>query len=204
MSSTAGGSDTHTQEALASPDLTVFRCANCSRPGTVPRLTVERRPLQARLEWPISMHEVVLPCTGRLQPEHVLKALEGGARAVCVVACAGDNCHYLEGSHRAERRVEYVRELLDEVGLGSERLMLFHLPGSAHEDMTLGYAPREGSPGTQLSQEELGSRLAAICEKVMAKLDALEPNPLAQGEATVSPHDGARSDDVSGSSNTVS
>jgi hypothetical protein len=131
------------------------------------------------------MHEVVLPCTGKLQPEHLLKAFETGARAVCVIACAADNCHYLEGSRRAERRVEYVRELLDEIGLDSERLMLFHLPGSAHEDMTSGCTLAEGSTGTQLSQEELDSRLAAICEEVMAKLDALEPNPLSQGKATV-------------------
>jgi coenzyme F420-reducing hydrogenase delta subunit len=180
-----GDWETETGGASASTDVTVFRCENCSRPGMAPRLAAARRPLQPRVEWPIAMHEVVVPCTGRLQPEHLLKAFEAGARAVCVIACAGDNCHYLEGSRRAERRVQYVRELLDEVGLSSERLMLFHLPGSAREDMTLGCAPSEGSAGTQLNQEELGSRLAATCEKVMAKLDALEPNPLAQGEGTV-------------------
>lgn len=180
-----GGRETEAEGTLASLDVTVFRCANCSRQGKMPRLAVERSSFQPRLAWPIPMHEVVLPCTGRLQPEHLLKAFEAGARAVCVIACADDNCHYLEGSRRAKRRVEYVKELLDELGLGSERLMIFHLPGSAREDMTLALNPREGSPATELSQEELGSRLAAICGTVMAKLDALEPNPLAQGEATV-------------------
>lgn len=184
MPSATGDSDTEREGAVASPNVTVFRCVNCSRPGTVSPSGVERCPLQPRVEWPIPTHEVVLPCTGRLQPEHLLKAFEAGARAVCVIACAGDNCHYLEGSRRAERRVEYVRELLDEVGLGGERLMVFHLPGSAHEDMTLGCAPRDGSPGAQLSQEELGSRLAAIYEKVVAKLDALGPNPLGEGKAS--------------------
>jgi F420-non-reducing hydrogenase iron-sulfur subunit len=167
-----------TEGEVVSPDVIVFRCANCSRPGMVPEVAVERCPVEPRVEWPMPVREVVVPCTGRLQPEHLLKAFEAGARAVCVIACAGDNCHCLEGSRRAERRVDYVRELLDELGLGSERLMLFHLPGSAHEDMTLGWAPRDGSPGKQLSEEELASRLAAVCEKVMAKVNALEPNPL--------------------------
>lgn len=182
----AGGDcDVETEGALASPDVTVFRCVNCSRPGRVPPSGLERCSLRPRVERPIPMHEVVLPCTGRLQPEHLLKAFEAGARAVCVIACAGDNCHYLEGSRRAERRVEYVRQLLDELGLGSERLMLFHLPGSAHEDMTLGWAPRDGSPARQLNEEELGLRLAAVYEKVIAKVDALGPNPLIQRNASV-------------------
>ena len=108
------------------------------------------------------MHEIVVPCTGKLQPEHLLKAFEAGADAVCVIACARDNCHYLEGSRRAERRVEYVRKLLDEIGLGADRLLVFHLAAS----------------------EELGSRLTAICEMVMAGLGALQPNPLRQDKAT--------------------
>ncbi len=183
--SPAAASETDPGGALASPEVIVFRCANGSRPGVVPGLAPQRRPLPLRFEWPISTHEVVLPCTGRLQPEHVLKAFETGARAVCVIACASDNCHYLEGSPRAERRVDHVRQLLDEVGLSGERLMLFHLPGSAHEDMMLERAPGDGSAGAQPSQEELASRLAAIRREVMAKLHRLEPNPLGRGQAGV-------------------
>jgi hypothetical protein len=120
------------------------------------------------------VHEVVLPCTGRLQPEHLLKAFEAGADAVCVITCARDNCHYLEGSQRAARRVEYVRELLDEIGLGGERLLVFHLAASGQED---------GPPGTQPNREESGSRLAGICQTVVAGLGALQPNPLRQDGA---------------------
>ena len=131
------------------------------------------------------MREIALPCTGRLQPEHLLKAFEAGADAVCVVTCAGDDCHYLEGSRRAERRVEYVRELLDEIGLGGERLLFFRLAASPEANTTLGRGPKGSSPDTQLNQEELGSRLAEVCERVMVGLGAVQPSPLRQDRASV-------------------
>src|SRR4030042_716816 len=121
---------THKALTPAIPNVTVFRCVNASRPGTQPEPAIEQRPSQPEPEWPIPVHEVALPCTGRLQPEHLLKAFEAGADAVCVITCAGDNCHYLEGSRRAERRVELVRDLLNEIGLGGQRLLVFQLAAS--------------------------------------------------------------------------
>jgi len=161
-SSTGDAADTPESGALASPNITVFRCANCSHPATEPVSTAGRPRSQPEPEWPLAVHEIALPCTGKLQPEHLLKAFEAGADAVCVITCARDDCHYLEGSQRAERRVEYVRELLNEIGLGADRLTVFHLAAS----------------------EELGPRLAAIRETIMAGLGALPPNPLRQGKAT--------------------
>ena len=166
----------HKAAPPASLNVTVFRCVNSSRPGAEAR----RLP-----QWPVPVHEVALPCTGRLQPEHLLKAFEAGADAVCVITCAGDNCHYLEGSRRAERRVEYVRELLDEIGLGGERLLFFRLAASPEANTTLGRGPKGSSPDTQLNQEELGSRLAEVCERVMVGLGAVQPSPLRQDRASV-------------------
>jgi coenzyme F420-reducing hydrogenase delta subunit len=177
------------QEAkpLPSVNVTVFRCVNCAGPGLAPPSVIGPRLSQPGLERPIAVHEVALPCTGKLQPEHLLKAFEAGADAVCVIDCAGDNCQYLEGSQRAERRAEYVGKLLDEIGLGSRRLMVFHLGDSAREDQTIGRVPADPSPGTEPSQEEVGSRLGAICEMVAARLGALPPNPLRQDGSAVWP-----------------
>jgi hypothetical protein len=131
------------------------------------------------------VRDIALPCTGRLQPEHILKAFETGADAVCVITCAGDDCRYLEGSRRAERRVEYVRGLLDEIGLGGERLLVFHLAASPQPDVTPGRGPNGSSPVTQLNQEEVATRLAEIRKRVVAGLSALQPSPLRQNRATV-------------------
>lgn len=177
--------DVQEAKPLASANVTVFRCVNCSGPGVALPSVIGPRLSQAGLEQPIAVHEVALPCTGKLQPEHLLKAFEAGADAVCVIDCAGDNCQYLEGSQRAERRAEYVGKLLDEIGLGSQRLMVFHLSDSAQDRPPLEPASPVLSPPTQLNQEELGSQLAAIYETVAARLGALPPNPLRQDGSTV-------------------
>lgn len=128
-----------------------------------------------------------MPCTGRIQPEHLLKAFESGSDLVCAVACEEGNCHYLEGSTRCARRVESLRGVLDEVGLGGDRLLLFHLPGSAREDMELG----AGRPGPAVgastvvssdpASDSLHDRISAIREAVSRALEAVAPNPLQSG-----------------------
>jgi len=40
------------------------------------------------------------------------------------------DCHFLEGNLRAKERVEYTKTLLDELGLGGERLEMFHIGAS--------------------------------------------------------------------------
>jgi len=113
----------------------------------------------------------MVSCTGKLQPEHLLKPFEAGSDAVCVIACEENNCHHLEGSRRVQRRVEYVAGLLDEVSLGGQRMMLFHLPGSAREDMF-------ADDNTPAPPEELGQQLRAVREKILARVESLTPNPL--------------------------
>jgi hypothetical protein len=110
-----------------------------------------------------------------------LKAFEAGADAVCVITCAGDNCHYLEGSRRAERRVSHVRDLLNEIGLGGQRLLVFHPSASRTEEATPGRPPKALSDDKQVNQESL----ADIFNIVVAGLGAIQPNPLRPDKDTV-------------------
>jgi coenzyme F420-reducing hydrogenase delta subunit len=48
--------------------------------------------------------------------------LESGTDAVEVVACPEKSCKYLIGSLRAERRIEYVRGLLEKISYAPERV----------------------------------------------------------------------------------
>jgi len=126
--------------------------------------------------WPWPVREIVVACTGRLQPEHALKAFESGSDMVAMVGCAEDNCHYLEGSKRCARRADYLRSILNAIGLGGQRLMLFHLPGTAAEDMALA----AGRPVPACDCEALAAQAAAIRDQVVEALAALPPNPLHQ------------------------
>lgn len=162
--------------AKASPHkgVTAFICANCARPGVAPSSS-RLRPVQPVFNWPVPVEEIPVPCAGRLQPELVLKAFESGATFVCVIACQDDNCHSVEGCLRARRRLDYARGLLDQIGLGGDRLAMFQLPGSAREDLAAGDGTfRE----PQLSDHALLQRIQAIRDEVTAKVQALCPNPL--------------------------
>lgn len=160
--------------------VTVFICANCARGGVAPSARF-RRPVPPTIPWQAAVKEVVVPCTGRIQPEHLLRAFGAGAEMVCVIACGEDDCHYLEGSCRAARRCEYVGGLLEQIGLGRERLALFHLPGSAREDMAAGAAGDPTDKSISI-EEELLRRIEAIAEDVAQRLRTLPPNPMHQSQ----------------------
>ncbi len=161
----------------ASAAVTIFVCANCARPAQAPTSAGWPRPTVPDFGWPWPVREILVPCTGRLQPEHILKAFESGAGLVCAVACGEDNCHHLEGSKRCARRVDYLRWILREIGLSGERLMLFNLPGTAAEDMALA----AGRPAR--AREDLDARISAVRDQVMQALEALPPNPLHRVQA---------------------
>lgn len=124
------------------------------------------------------MHEIVVPCAGRLQPEHLLKAFEQGSDAAVVVGCASDNCHYHEGSRRCARRIEYVASLLDEIGLGADRLIFAQLPGSALQDLALGAGRADSVAEPDVAG--IRARLEALRELVDERLRTLPPDPMHQ------------------------
>lgn len=65
---------------------------------------------------------VVLPCSSNLEVRQIIKMLEKGADGIQIVACAEEACRFLVGSSKAERRVEYIRGLLEEIDFGAERV----------------------------------------------------------------------------------
>jgi coenzyme F420-reducing hydrogenase delta subunit len=169
------------EQAFPTGAITVFLCANCARPARAATSSGWcLPPVTPDFGWPWPLRQLLVSCTGRLQPEHVLKAFESGSEAVCLVACQEDDCHYLEGSKRCAHRAAFLRSILDEIGLGGERLMLFHLPGTAAEDMALG----SGKTVPALAAADLEARVAAIRDEVLKRLRALPPSPLYQAPVT--------------------
>ncbi len=65
-----------------------------------------------------------LPCSSKIEPSYPLKILADGADGVLVVACPEGRCRNLVGNVRAEKRINYVRTLLDKANVGAERLTL--------------------------------------------------------------------------------
>ena len=180
-----------------STEITMFVCANCARPGKKTTSAGRVRPAVPDFNLPGRVQRIIVPCTGRLQPEHVLKAFESGSSLVSVVACEENNCHYIEGSRRCALRLDYIRSILKEIGLGEERLLLSHLPGSASEDMALA----SGKPASGNHSDSLGARIAAIRDQAIEALRCLAPNPLLQLPSTGPNGDSHRQEYVSGEDN---
>jgi F420-non-reducing hydrogenase iron-sulfur subunit len=62
-----------------------------------------------------------LPCSGRFESLHILRALEEFADAAYVITCPEGACRYFEGNKRAVKRVEMTRNILEVIGLEKER-----------------------------------------------------------------------------------
>jgi F420-non-reducing hydrogenase iron-sulfur subunit len=156
--------------------IVAYVCENAARPGAAPSSGIRRRPVLPDFAWPLPVQEIVVPCAGRLQPEHFLKALEDGADAIGVICCEEGNCHHHEGNRRCRRRLEYVSGLVEQAGLGKDRLMIFHLPGSAAQDMAL------GAGATALGEPAMASKISSVRDDFVARLARLSRNPLAHGD----------------------
>jgi coenzyme F420-reducing hydrogenase delta subunit/ferredoxin len=76
----------------------------------------------ARLEYPPNVRIIRLPCSGRIDFNLIIKALEVGADGVLVSGCHPGDCHYTAGNYHARRRWILFRELLDTLGVDLRRI----------------------------------------------------------------------------------
>lgn len=76
---------------------------------------------------PANFRIIRVPCTGKVDIIHILRAFEKGADGVYVVGCMEGDCHYNEGNFRARKRVEQAAGILDQVGVGGERVKMYNL-----------------------------------------------------------------------------
>jgi len=83
-----------------------------------------------RLSYPTSIRIIRVPCTGKVDTLHILRAFEKGADGVYVVGCREGDCHYNSGNFRAAKRVAQARQVLDTIGIGGERVRMCNLSSS--------------------------------------------------------------------------
>lgn len=122
----------------------------------------------------------------------MLQAFEGGADGVMVVGCLEGDCHYLSGNLRAKARVNRVASILQDIGIGEERIRMYNL--SAGEGAKFAaYANEFAEHIEQLGfsqinivrNQELQSTTESIAESTLrpeAKDDqsAKEPEPVSE------------------------
>lgn len=81
-----------------------------------------------RTKCPANMGVLMIPCVANIDTIHLLKAFELGADKVFVVGCPEEDCPYKESTFWAKRKVDMAKKILDDIGLGGERLEMYNLP----------------------------------------------------------------------------
>jgi len=107
-----------------------------------------------RLNYSSNIRIIRVPCTGKVDLIHIMKAFEKGADGVYLVGCLEGDCRFNNGNLRAKKRVEKAKELLEKIGIGKERVEMFNLSSSE------------------------GPKFAEIANKMTQRIKELGPNPI--------------------------
>ena len=106
-------------------NITIFFCQRLDAKQDVNRRTLEKE-LGSKVKF------FPMPCTGRIDSLHLLRALESGADMVYVLACPEGTCRFREGNIRARKRLAYAQALIKEIGLEEERLEMINFASGNH------------------------------------------------------------------------
>lgn len=99
------------------PRILTFSCTWCSYQAADLAGT-------SRKEYQPNVRIVRVPCSGRVDPSFVLKALSEGADGVLITGCHPGDCHYVKGNIFAAKRFERLKKLVASLGLEPERVRL--------------------------------------------------------------------------------
>jgi len=78
----------------------------------------------SRLHYAPNMRPIRVMCSGRVDPQFVLKAFKEGADGVMIAGCHPGECHYVEGNIKTMRRFYLLRRLLKQWGIEEDRMQL--------------------------------------------------------------------------------
>ncbi len=129
------------------PVIVVFCCHYCA-------YTAADMAGSQRLPYPSNVKIIRIPCAGKVDVLHIVKAFEKGADGVVVAGCLEGDCHFKNGNLKAARRVAHTKNYLEEIGLEGERLEMINISAG------------------------MGFKFAEIATEITAKIKELGPSPV--------------------------
>jgi len=121
--STVGSGEWH-------PKIVAFLCNWCSYAGA-------DLAGVSRLQYGPNVRIVRVPCSARINPQFIMKALQNGADGVLVSGCHPGDCHYISGNLVARRKFALTKKLLEFIGVEPERVQFSWV--SASEGLRFSY-----------------------------------------------------------------
>ena len=76
----------------------------------------------SRLQYPPNVRIIRVPCSGRMNPLYIIRALQHGVDGVLVSGCHPGDCHYITGNYHARRKFAMINSLLQYVGIEKGRV----------------------------------------------------------------------------------
>ena len=151
-----------TKEAVSwEPKIVAFLCNWCSYAGA-------DLAGVSRLQYPTNVRIIRVPCSGRIDPLYIVRALQEGMDGVLVSGCHPGDCHYISGNLVARRKFALLKSYLGYLGIEPGRVQFSWVSASE------------------------GSRFAALIEKVVEDVRALGPaTKMVKTPAAVQVVDGA-------------
>ena len=143
------------------PQIVGFACHYCA-------YTAADTAGTQRMEYPANVKIIRVPCSGKVDAIHLLRAFELGADGVYVAGCLEGDCHFKNGNVRAAEHVESVQQTLEILGLEPERLAMVRMSAG------------------------MGDRFAAFAQEMTDKIRSLGPSPIASPASAGEPAKAAR------------
>ncbi len=78
----------------------------------------------SRIQYPSNIRIIKVMCSGRVNPQFVLKAFMEGADGVLVSGCHPGDCHYIEGNYHARRKLTMLTDILGFTGIDPKRFQM--------------------------------------------------------------------------------
>ena len=105
------------EKTRENPEIIGFACSFCT-------FKASEMAGSLRMKYPDGVRLVQVPCSSRVDPAFVIKAIVDGADAVFVAGCHPGDCHFIKGNFYTRRKMAALKELFDAFSM-KEKVKLF-------------------------------------------------------------------------------
>jgi F420-non-reducing hydrogenase iron-sulfur subunit len=104
------------------PEIVGFACSFCS-------FKASEMAGSLRMKYPEGVKLIQVPCSSRVDPAFVIKAIFEGADGVFVAGCHPGDCHFIKGNYYTRRKIAALKEMFDAFSI-KNKIRLFWVSAS--------------------------------------------------------------------------
>jgi F420-non-reducing hydrogenase iron-sulfur subunit len=99
------------------PEIIGFACSYCT-------FKASEMAGSLRMKYPEGVKLIQVPCSSRVDPAFIIKAIVEGADGVFVAGCHPGDCHFIKGNYYTRRKIAALKEMFDAFSM-KDKLKLF-------------------------------------------------------------------------------